>query len=59
MKPFYHRALIALAGALFLGEPLDRTRLGALALAVVGMALVILGGLDPSGGVRIDGLGMA
>jgi DME family drug/metabolite transporter len=51
--------IIGVVGALFLGEPLDRVRLAALALAVAGTALVVLGGIDPATGLRVDVLGLA
>ncbi|MFM2105366.1 MAG: hypothetical protein RL338_398 [Chloroflexota bacterium] len=57
---FYtYPVIIGVVGALFLGEPLDRVRLAALALAVAGTALVVLGGIDPATGLRVDVLGLA
>ncbi|HSL97806.1 MAG TPA: DMT family transporter [Candidatus Deferrimicrobiaceae bacterium] len=56
---FYtYPAMVAAAGALLGREPLDRTRAVALVLAMAGMAGVVLGGLDPAAGVRLDALGI-
>jgi drug/metabolite transporter (DMT)-like permease len=51
-------AMVAGAGVLLGREPLDRSRLAALVLALGGMAAVVLGGLDPASGLRLDGLGI-
>jgi drug/metabolite transporter (DMT)-like permease len=51
-------AMIAAVGVVTGREPLDRTRAVALVLALVGMALVVIGQLDPAGGVRFDALGL-
>lgn len=57
---FYtYPVIIGVVGAIFLGEPLDRVRLGALALAVAGTALVVVGGIDPATGLRVDAVGLA
>ena len=57
---FYtYPALVAVADTLIHGERLDRWRLGGLALALGGMVLVLLGGLDSSGGLRLEPLGVA
>jgi drug/metabolite transporter, DME family len=40
-------------------EALDRTRVAALALAVVGMIAVVAGQLDPASAIRVDELGIA
>jgi drug/metabolite transporter (DMT)-like permease len=56
---FYtYPALLALVGVIALHEPLDRRRGAALLLALGGMTLVVLGGLDPAGGLRLDPLGL-
>ncbi len=56
---FYtYPAMVAVAGVVLLGETLDRGRLTALGLAVLGMALVVLGGVG-DGNLRIDPLGIA
>jgi len=56
---FYtYPAMVAAAGALLGREPLDRTRAVALVLAIAGMAGVVLGGLDPASGLRVDALGI-
>lgn len=51
-------AMIAAVGVITGREPLDRTRGVALVLALVGMALVVIGQLDPAAGVRFDALGL-
>lgn len=57
---FYtYPVMIGVAGALFLGEPLDRTRVAALGLAVAGTSLVVVGGVDPASGFRVDPVGLA
>lgn len=57
---FYtYPAMVAGVGALLGREPLDRTRAVALVLAMVGMAGVVLGGLDPAAGLQVDALGIA
>lgn len=50
-------ALVAVASAILGWERLDRTRGLALLLALAGVALVVLGQLDPDGGLRFDLLG--
>jgi drug/metabolite transporter, DME family len=56
---FYtYPAMVAGAGVLLGREPLDRVRGLALLLALGGMAAVVLGGLDPANGVRVDALGI-
>ncbi len=57
---FYtYPAFVAAAETVLHGERLDRPRLVGLMLALAGMALVLLGGLDPAGDVRLDPLGVA
>jgi len=56
---FYtYPAMVATAGVMLGREPLDRTRAVALVLALVGMAAVVVGGLDPAAAVRVDALGI-
>ncbi len=56
---FYtYPAMVAATGVLLGREPLDRMRAVALVLALVGMAAVVAGGLDPAAGVRVDALGI-
>lgn len=56
---FYtYPAMVAAAGVILGREPLDRSRAVALVLALGGMAAVVLGGLDPATGVRVDALGI-
>jgi drug/metabolite transporter (DMT)-like permease len=59
---FYtYPVLVAVGNAALGREPLDRTRLTALALAVIGMSAVVASQLDPSAGIRLDlgGVGLA
>lgn len=57
---FYtYPAMIAAVAAIRGQEPLDGTRLAALGLATVGMLLVVVGGLDPAGGIVLHPLGLA
>jgi DME family drug/metabolite transporter len=57
---FYtYPAFVAAAETVLQGERLDRPRVVGLMLALGGMALVLLGGLDPAGGLRLDPLGVA
>jgi len=57
---FYtYPALLALAGVLFHGERLTAPKAAVLALAIAGMALVVVGQLDPAAGLRIDPSGLA
>jgi drug/metabolite transporter (DMT)-like permease len=56
---FYtYPAMVAGAAAALGREPLDRTRVAALALALGGMVAVVAGGLDPSVGLAVDPLGI-
>jgi drug/metabolite transporter (DMT)-like permease len=56
---FYtYPALVAVVAAVLGHEPLDGSRLVALALALGGMVLVVAGGLDPKVGVAIQPLGI-
>jgi len=56
---FYtYPALVAVVAVLRRHEPLDAVRVGALALALGGMVLVVAGGLDPASGVRVEPLGI-
>ena len=56
---FYtYPARVAATGVLLGREHLDRARAVALALALAGMAAVVLGGLDAAAGIRIDLLGI-
>jgi drug/metabolite transporter (DMT)-like permease len=57
---FYtYPAMVAAASSLLGRERLDLQRLVALALALVGMAAVVLGGLGSGSAVRLDALGIA
>jgi drug/metabolite transporter (DMT)-like permease len=57
---FYtYPAMVAAASSLLGRERLDLQRLIALALALVGMAAVVLGGLGSGSAVRLDALGIA
>jgi len=57
---FYtYPALTAVVGVWRGVEPLDGTRTGALVLALSGMVLVVAGGLDPAGELKVDALGIA
>ena len=56
---FYtYPALVAVVAVWRGHERLDGTRVAALALALAGMVLVVAGGLDPSGDLRVDLLGI-
>lgn len=56
---FYtYPAFVAIVAVALRHEALDGTRLGALALSLAGMLLVVAGGLDPSSGFRPDALGI-
>lgn len=56
---FYtYPALVAVANVALGRERLDRTRLGALALAIAGMVAVVASQLDPAAGIRLDALGI-
>jgi drug/metabolite transporter (DMT)-like permease len=56
---FYtYPALVAVVAVWRGVEPLDGVRVAALALALGGMVLVVAGGLDPSGELRVDPLGI-
>jgi len=56
---FYtYPALVAVVAVARRHEALDAARIGALALALGGMVLVVAGGLDPVSGVRVDPLGI-
>lgn len=59
---FYtYPAMVTVADSIVHREPLDRTRLVALGLALAGMVLVVAGQLDPSGAIAFDvvGFGLA
>ena len=57
---FYtYPVLVATVNVLLGREPLDRRRLIALFLAVLGMVAVVASQLDPAAGVRLDVLGLA
>jgi drug/metabolite transporter (DMT)-like permease len=57
---FYtYPVLVALAGMALLGDRLDVRRAAALACAMSGMALVVLGQLAGAGGAVVDPLGLA
>jgi drug/metabolite transporter, DME family len=51
-------AIVALASAALGWERLDRLRVAALLLAMLGVALVLVGQLDAAGGLRLDLLGI-
>jgi DME family drug/metabolite transporter len=56
---FYtYPAMVAAANVALGREPLDRTRSVALALAILGMIAVVASQLDPSGGIRLDAIGI-
>ena len=56
---FYtYPVMVALVDAVVRREPPDRATLGALALAVGGMTLVVAGGLATAGEIRVDPLGL-
>jgi uncharacterized membrane protein len=50
--------MVAAAGTLFHGERVTRARIAALALAIGGMALVVLSQLDAAQSVRVDLIGI-
>ena len=57
---FYtYPALVAVANVVLGRERLDGNRVLALALAVVGMVLVVASQLDPTAGIRLDVIGIA
>lgn len=57
---FYtYPAMVAAVNVLLGRERLDGPRGAALALALVGMTMVVASQLDPSSGIRVDGLGIA
>jgi drug/metabolite transporter (DMT)-like permease len=57
---FYtYPAMVSVAAAATGRERLDPARLLALGLAMAGMALVVLGQMDPGGALRLDFLGLA
>jgi drug/metabolite transporter (DMT)-like permease len=56
---FYtYPAMIAVVNVVLRREPLDRTRVVALGLALFGMALVVASQIDPASGIRLDALGI-
>ena len=56
---FYtYPAIVAIVAVARHHEPLDAIRAAALALSLGGMVLVVVGGLDPTGGVKLDLLGI-
>ena len=56
---FYtYPAMIAVANVALGREPLDRTRIIALGLALIGMIAVLAAQLDPANGIRLDALGI-
>jgi drug/metabolite transporter (DMT)-like permease len=56
---FYtYPVLVATANVVLGREPLDRPRVVALALAVLGMVAVIASQLDPATGIRLDAIGI-
>ncbi len=57
---FYtYPALVAVANVVLGRERLDGNRVLALALAIVGMVLVVASQLDPTAGIRLDVIGIA
>ena len=57
---FYtYPAMVAVANVALGRERLDRARIVALGLAIVGMIAVVASQLDPQGGIRFDVLGVA
>lgn len=57
---FYtYPVIVAVANVVLGREALDRTRVAALALAVVGMIAVVAGQLDPASGIKVNELGIA
>jgi len=56
---FYTYPVMVATGNVALGrEPLDRPRIAALVLAVVGMVAVVASQLDPAAGIRFDTIGV-
>ncbi len=56
---FYTYPVLVATGNVLLGrEPLDRPRVVALVLAVLGMVAVVASQLDPAGGIRFDVIGV-
>ena len=56
---FYTYPVLVATGSVLLGrEPLDRPRVAALILAVLGMVAVVASQLDPDAGIRFDLLGV-
>jgi drug/metabolite transporter (DMT)-like permease len=56
---FYtYPAMVAVVAVLLGRERLTRLTITALTLALGGMAIVVIGGLDPSAGIVVDGLGI-
>jgi drug/metabolite transporter (DMT)-like permease len=56
---FYtYPAMIAVVNVALGREPLDRTRVAALALALAGMIAVVAAQLDPAAGIHLDALGI-
>jgi drug/metabolite transporter, DME family len=51
-------AMVALVAVALGRERLTRSIVGALVLALTGMAIVVVGGLDPAAGVVVDALGV-
>ncbi|MEO5884405.1 MAG: DMT family transporter [Candidatus Limnocylindrales bacterium] len=56
---FYtYPAMLAVANVVMGREPLDRPRIVALGLALVGMIAVVASQLDPAAGIRLDAIGI-
>ena len=56
---FYtYPAMVAVVNVALGREPLDRTRVVALGLALAGMVAVVASQLDPAAGIRLDALGI-
>jgi drug/metabolite transporter (DMT)-like permease len=56
---FYTYPVMVAAGNVALGrEPLDRPRIAALVLAVIGMVAVVASQVDPTTGIRFDAIGV-
>jgi DME family drug/metabolite transporter len=56
---FYtYPAIVAVANVLLGRERMDRSRALALALAIAGMIAVVASQLDPTGGIRLDAIGV-
>ena len=56
---FYtYPAMVAVANVALGRERLDRTRVIALGLAILGMIAVVASQLDPAGGIRLDAIGI-